>query len=180
VGVRRAAFPLVAAAVAAALVALLFYGLAQGGASGLDARVSRGERPLAPTSALPLLDGHGRRSLAAYRGRVVVVNVFASWCAPCRTEAPLLVSEQNAMARRGAVVVGVTYDDTAPDARAFARRYRITYPVLRDVDEHVADELGVRGVPETFVLDRRGGIAAISRGPVNRPFLVRAVRRASS
>jgi cytochrome c biogenesis protein CcmG, thiol:disulfide interchange protein DsbE len=178
--VRRAAFPSVAAVVAAALVALLAFGLTRSGDGGLDAAVAQGKRPLAPTSSLPVLGSGARRSLAAYRGRVVVLNVFASWCGPCKTETPMLVAAQPALERRGATVVGVTYDDTEPDALAFTRRYRVPFPVLRDVDSAVGRALAVKGVPETFVLDRRGRIVAVRRGPVSRDFVDGAVRRAAA
>lgn len=177
---RRAAFPVVAAVVAAALVALLAFGLTRNGDGGLDAAVAQGKRPPAPTATLPVLGSSARRSLASFRGRVVVLNVFASWCAPCRTEAPMLAHAQPALARRGATVVGVTYDDTESDALAFVHRYGLRYPVLRDVDQTIGQDLAVKGVPETFVLDRRGRIAALRRGPVDRAFVDAAVRRAGA
>jgi cytochrome c biogenesis protein CcmG, thiol:disulfide interchange protein DsbE len=178
--VRRAAFPLVAAVVAAALVALLAFGLSRTGDGGLDAAVARGDRPKAPTATLPVLGSDGTRSLSSFRGRVVVLNVFASWCGPCRTEAPMLAEAAPELARRGATVVGVTYDDTEPDALAFVRRYGLRYPVLRDVDQDVGKDLAVKGVPETFVLDRQGRIAALRRGPVTRAFVDDAVRKAAA
>jgi cytochrome c biogenesis protein CcmG, thiol:disulfide interchange protein DsbE len=178
--VRRAAFPLVAAVVAAALVALLAFGLSRNGDGGLDAAVARGERPQAPAATLPVLGSDATRSLSSFRGKVVVLNVFASWCAPCRTEAPMLADAQHELARRGATVVGVTYDDTEPDALAFVHRYGLRYPVLRDVDQDVGKDLAVKGVPETFVLDKRGRIAALRRGPVTRSFVDDAVRKASA
>jgi cytochrome c biogenesis protein CcmG/thiol:disulfide interchange protein DsbE len=178
--VRRAAFPVVAAVFAAALVALLAFGLTRNGDGGLDAAVARGDRPQAPTVALPVLGSSVRRSLRSFRGKVVVLNVFASWCAPCKTEAPMLAGAQADLARRGATVVGVTYDDTEPDALAFVHRYGLRYPVLRDVDQTVGKDLSVKGVPETFVLDRQGRIAALRRGPVTRAFVDDAVRKASA
>jgi cytochrome c biogenesis protein CcmG, thiol:disulfide interchange protein DsbE len=178
--VRRAAFPAVAAVVAAALVALLAFGLTRNGDGGLDDAVARGQRPPVPTTSLPVLGSSARRSLRAYRGRIVVLNVFASWCGPCKTETPMLVAAQKGLARRGATVVGLTYDDTEPDALAFVRRYGVSFPVLRDVDSGVGRALAVKGVPETFVLDRRGRIVAVRRGPVDRAFIADAVRRAAA
>lgn len=177
---RRAALPLLAAVVAVAVIALLAFGLTQNGNGGLDSRVARGERPPAPTTTLPVLGAGAHRSLADFRGRVVVVNFFASWCVPCRTEMPMLVREQRRLVGRDATVVGLTYDDTTDDATAFARRYHVTYPILRDVDQSVAQDLHVRGVPETFVLDRKGRIVALRRGPVDRKFVVDAVRKAAA
>ena len=78
----------------------------------------------------------------------------------------------------GALVLGVTYNDTAPDARAFVKKYGVTFPVLRDVDEAFSRRLKVAGIPETFVLDRRGTIAASRRAPVDRAWLRAAIRKA--
>jgi cytochrome c biogenesis protein CcmG/thiol:disulfide interchange protein DsbE len=72
----------------------------------------------------------------------------------------------------------VTYNDTAPDARSFLKKYGVTFPVLRDVDEAFAHHLKVTGIPETFVLDRRGTIAASRRAPVDERWLRTAVAKA--
>ena len=126
---------LVALGIVAALLCLLAYGvLTTGRGSPLDAAVARGERPAAPALALPPLEGGGATSLAAYRGRVVVLNYWASWCTPCRQEAPLLERWQARVARRGGTVLGVDALDVTTDARKFIREFHITYPVLRDRD----------------------------------------------
>jgi len=174
--VRRLALPGLIATGALALVALLVFGVAtQGQSATLDDQVARGQRPVAPTPALPMLAGGGRRSLADFRGRVVVLNVFASWCVPCATEAPALEREQRSLSAQGATVLGVTYNDNAEDAARFARRLGLSYPILRDPDGRVAGPLSVHGVPETFVIDRRGRIAAIRRGAIDREFLLRTL-----
>jgi cytochrome c biogenesis protein CcmG/thiol:disulfide interchange protein DsbE len=113
----------------------------------------------------------GTESLAGYRGRVVVLNYWASWCVPCRAEAPLLERWHRRIAPRGGTVLGVDALDAAPDAEAFVRTFHLTYPMLRDGDGHTQKAFGVRGYPETLVLDRRGRIAAIRRGPVDDAFL---------
>jgi cytochrome c biogenesis protein CcmG, thiol:disulfide interchange protein DsbE len=160
----------------AALLALLGYGVVlrhQG--SGLDAAVAAGERPAAPALALPPLGGGGRRTLASYRGKVVVLNFWASWCLPCRDESPLLERWQRRLAASRGTVVGVDALDVDSDARAFARHYHLTYPLLHDGDGAGARAYGTRGFPETFVIDRQGRVAAMRRGPVDRAFLARAV-----
>lgn len=168
--------PALVAAGALALVALLVFGVAhQRQQSSLDDQVARGQRPAAPSPPLPLLSGSGRRSLADFRGRVVVLNVFASWCVPCETEAPVLEREQRSLTAQGATVLGVTYNDNADDAARFVHRLGLSYPVLRDPEGQVAGSLAVHGVPETFVIDRRGRIAAIRRGAVDRDFLLRTL-----
>jgi cytochrome c biogenesis protein CcmG, thiol:disulfide interchange protein DsbE len=169
---RRLALPIVAGLAAGALLALLAFGLLTRDTS---AEVT-GRRP--PQAALPRLDG-GRLSLRELRGRVVVVNVFASWCPPCREETPMLEREHRRLEKAGATVVGVTYNDNAPDSRAFARKHGVTFPLVRDVDERFAHGLGVAGIPETFVLDKRGRVAAYKRSAVDAAWIRAAVRKAS-
>jgi cytochrome c biogenesis protein CcmG/thiol:disulfide interchange protein DsbE len=167
----------VVVALLTALVALLGYGVVlRDEASGLDAAVAAGRRPAAPALSLPVLGRRAERSLASYRGRVVVLNFWASWCEPCRDESPLLERWHRRLAHRGATVVGVDAMDVDSDAAAFARRYRLTYPLLHDGDGAGARAFGTRGFPETFVIDRRGRVAALRRGPVDDVFLERNVR----
>ncbi len=167
---------------AAALVALLAYGLvAQGDDETLDAAVKRGERPAAPGTSIerPRLDGGGTTSLADLRGKVVVLNFWASWCEPCRDEAPALQRAHEQLVKDGAgTVLGATYDDAAEDSRAFAREVGIRYPSVRDVGKKLADEYGTHGLPETFVLDREGRVVALYRGQIPADFLDRALRSA--
>lgn len=166
------------AVLGALLVALLLFGvLRQGNDRTLDDAVVRGERPAAPDARLPLLNGGGRRSLADYRGRVVVLNFWASWCVPCREEAPLLERVHRRLGSRG-TVLGVTYKDYAGDSRRFMRELRLTYPSLRDDKLELAPKYGTNALPETFVLDREGGIVALSRGQVTAKFLDKYVAKA--
>jgi cytochrome c biogenesis protein CcmG, thiol:disulfide interchange protein DsbE len=92
-----------------------------------------------------------------------VVNLFASWCQPCQAEAPILEHAQRQLAGRQATVLGVTYQDTSGDAEQFVRQEHIDYPVVRDVDGGFARAFGANGIPETFVIDRRGRVAALWR-----------------
>jgi cytochrome c biogenesis protein CcmG/thiol:disulfide interchange protein DsbE len=169
----------IAIAVLGALLAgLLIYGVAsQGQDRSLDQAIRQGKRPAAPDVALPRLDGSGTRSLADYRGRVVFLNFWASWCDPCRAESPVLESFQKQLGDRG-TVLGVTYKDYAPKSIRFARQYGLTYPSLRDDKLQLAPKYGTVALPETFVIDRQGGIVAVSRGTVTRKFLDDALTRA--
>jgi len=162
---RRTVTTLLASVLALLLVGLLVFGVLQTGSdSSIDQAVARGDHPQAHDAALPLLDGGAKRTLASYRkdGGYVVVNFFASWCAPCGEEAPLLDRLQRRLAGRG-TVVGVAWNDLTGDTRDFVRAHHIDFPVVRDVDGAFAKAYGVKGMPETFVLDPQGRIVALQR-----------------
>jgi len=176
---RRFAIPAVALALAAGLLALLGFGVAnQSTSSSIDASVARGDYPPAPAAhtRLPMLGAAGTESLAQLRGKVVVVNVFASWCSPCKDEAPILEQEQRRLAASGGTILGVTYLDNASDSEAFVHQQHITYPVVRDVSGSFVRAFGTTGVPETFVIDRRGRIVALRRWQLAGPWLAQAVQ----
>jgi|SRR5579862_6882987 cytochrome c biogenesis protein CcmG, thiol:disulfide interchange protein DsbE len=161
---RRLLTPAFALLAAAALLGLLAYGVShQGTSSSIQGQVAKGELPAAPdaTMALPILGASAKESLADLRGKVVVLNVFASWCPPCAAEAPILEREQHLLAGHDATVLGVTYQDNASDSEAFVREWHLTYPVLRDVNGNFVRAYQATGVPETFVIDRRGRVAAV-------------------
>jgi cytochrome c biogenesis protein CcmG/thiol:disulfide interchange protein DsbE len=176
--VRRRLLPILATLAGAGLIGLLVYGVTATSASRtLDEQVAQGHRPPAPDAriALPIIGGHGKGSLASLKGRIVVLNFWASWCEPCQVEAPLLERYSKTLARHGGSVLGVTYLDAAPDSQSFIRHYRLTYLNLRDNDGAFAHSFGTDKLPETFVLDRAGKVVALSRGEIDEPFLKRAV-----
>jgi cytochrome c biogenesis protein CcmG/thiol:disulfide interchange protein DsbE len=171
---RRFILPGLIAVAAVALLALLTFGVSkQTDTSSIDAQVAHGKFPMAPDSShsLPVLGSSQTKSLADFRGKVVVLNVFASWCDPCAAEAPILAHEQQVLAKRGATLLGVTYEDASTSSEQFARRYHITYPVLRDVSGSFVRAFGTTGVPETFVINRQGRIQALQRFPVTTRWL---------
>ena len=175
---RRFLIPGTVVAAAVALLALLAFGVSdQATNTSIDSALTHGTRPPAPSAstALPILGSSAKESLADLRGKVVVLNVFASWCGPCRAEAPILDQEQKALARHGGTILGVTYLDNSSDSEAFVRQQHITYPVVRDVSGAFVRSFGATGVPETFVIDRSGRIATLRRYQLAGNWLERAV-----
>ena len=160
--------PLAVGLVVLALVALLVYGVNSSGPSRtLDSELARGEKPPAPQLALTSLRNGRPRSLADYRGKVVLLNVWASWCTPCRQESPLLQRWQVRMQPRGGMVLGIDTLDIKSDALGFINRYGLTYPQLNDREGTSIKKLGTAQYPESFVVDRQGRIRALQRGPVD-------------
>ncbi|MBW8059833.1 MAG: TlpA family protein disulfide reductase [Solirubrobacterales bacterium] len=148
-----------------AVVGLLGFGLLSKG----EAKIAVGE-PV-PDRELPVLDGEGKGSIADYRGEWVLVNLWASWCIPCRKEAPVLERFSRRYRDRGLTVLGVNVQDNSEDALAFLRSYRTTYPQLRSIGSERSAAFGSTGVPENFLVDPRGRLALIWRGPVDDRFL---------
>src|SRR5262249_11894239 len=134
--------------------------------------------PAAPSAEtrLPMLGSAGTQSLAELKGKVVVLNVFASWCQPCEAEAPILEREQQTLTRNHATILGVTYQDNSSASEAFVRQQHITYPVIRDVNGSFVRSFGTTGVPETFVIDRQGRIVAVRRYQLAGNWLQRTVQ----
>ena len=140
-------------------------------------KVDAGKRPRAPAFDVRTLDGRSRLRLADLRGKVVVVNFFASWCGPCKDEAPIL-TELADSAPKDVVYVGLDYKDPVSSARAFARTFGLRYALGRDGDGRVGDRFGVTGMPETFVIDAQGRAVAHIGQPIEGPDLQRAVEAA--
>ncbi|HEY7121185.1 MAG TPA: TlpA disulfide reductase family protein [Solirubrobacterales bacterium] len=150
----------------AAVIGLLAYGLLSKGGS----TIAVGDP--APDKQLSRLDGPGTGDIADYRGHWVLVNFWASWCAPCRSEAPALESFQREHAAQGFTVLGINLDDNTGDASEFVRRYGLTYPQLRDGDgSDRRDAYGMTGFPESFLVDPSGKLALIRRGAVDESYL---------
>ena len=171
---RRVLTPVSIAIVCAvlALVALLAYGLSQNEPDrSVEDALARGELERAPALQLPKLSGGADGALADYRGEVVVLNFWASWCEPCREESPLLERWHKRMVGSGGTVLGVDVLDVTGDAQDFIEEYGLTYPMLKDKDGDALESFGVVAYPETFVIDREGRIAAVRRGPVDDAFM---------
>jgi cytochrome c biogenesis protein CcmG/thiol:disulfide interchange protein DsbE len=183
---RRA--KLVAQGIALGLVALLFVLLAwtllteEGG--DLAKKAARGERPQAPDFTLERLDQDGELTLSSLEGKAVVLNVWASWCIPCKDEAPFLEQVWQQNRDRDVVVVGLDAKDFRSDARRFMKRFGLTFPIVYDGPGDSLGGYGVTGFPETFVIDRDRKVVEVFAGAVNakedRARLRRAIEQARS
>ena len=135
----------------------------------------------APAYGAVTLDGDSV-SLAARRGKVVLLNIWATWCHPCREELPVLQRLYERNAARGLEIVGVSVDSRGEreKVRAFARQFGLTYPLWHDPDERVATLFLAPGVPATYLIDRAGVLRWRHVGPVreNDPALRQALEEA--
>jgi cytochrome c biogenesis protein CcmG/thiol:disulfide interchange protein DsbE len=149
----------------------------------LDDAVHSGARPPAPASELqfPILGSSDTASLSEYRGKIVVLSFFASWCQPCRTQAPLLEQTTRDLALHGegtAILVG--YKDADASASQFVADNALDLPVLEDKDGALAAAYGVLKIPATFVIDRKGQVVDISRGLLSAAWLAAAIAKAQT
>ena len=143
-----------------AVIGLLAFGLIKKGDDPLQAGDS------VPETELSSLDGSAQRSLADYRGQWVLVNVWASWCDPCREEAPTLERFYRAHKADDFTVLGIDTQDDSRSADGFIKEFGLTYPQLHDGSGDYADELKTTGVPENFLIDPDGKVALVVRQPL--------------
>jgi cytochrome c biogenesis protein CcmG, thiol:disulfide interchange protein DsbE len=164
-GRRTSVWAVLAVAVGVLAVAvLLSFGLSHRDALATSPLV---RRP-APAFTLPALDSRHDSAvrLSALRGHVVVVNFWASWCTECHTEQAALNRTWARFRDAGVVVVGVDFEDAPGDARDYVARTGASYPMVVDATSATALAYGLRGVPETYVIDPRGRIVDRVIGPV--------------
>ena len=161
-----------------ALLGLLGWKLTQG-TSEVTSELARGGLPEAPAFTLERLDGKGELELADYRGQTVVLNFWASWCAPCRDEMPILQAGSERWRGKGVVFLGIDVKDLRSDARAFLERYEVTYPNVYDGKGSTIGRYGVTGFPETFFIDTAGKVRYRIAGAIrDAEELDAAIRRA--
>ena len=170
---------LVAFVAVAGILALLVWGMARPAGSaqaGTGVNSAGGASSIAPRPAsdlrLTLFDGKDTPwSLSDQRGKKVVINFWASWCQPCRTEASVLAGAASEYPTRNVILVGVNVWDDQQSARRFIDEFGLQYPNGRDEGGAAAIDFGVTGIPETFVVDEKGMIAARWVGPLTREAL---------
>ncbi len=130
----------------------------------------------APDFTLTTYDGDVVK-LSDLRGKVVILNFWASWCGPCREEAPALQKTWERYQEQGVTVLGVAYTDTDSKARAFMDEYDITYPNGADTGTRISDWYNIQGVPETFIIDQDGNIARFYISQVDEDILSTEIER---
>ena len=181
----RTALRAVAVLSVAGFVALLAYGLAANAPHAtITDRLDRGELAAAPGFELAALSDGGRRGnyggawrraaadqrvdLGELRGTPIVLNFWASWCAPCRSEAPALRRAAERWRERGVLFVGLNMQDVPEDARTFLREFALKFPQVREATNATARRWGVNGIPATFFISRRGDIVGHAIGTLTR------------
>lgn len=130
--------------------------------SHLSLAISVGDK--APAFKLPQLTQKGQRSLADYRGKVVYLDFWASWCGPCRKSLPLLNNLRKELKGKPFEVVAINLDEEVKDARGFLKEFPVSYPTLHDVKGKTPSQYGLQGMPTSYLIDKKGRIQAVHTG----------------
>ncbi|MBJ7355168.1 MAG: TlpA family protein disulfide reductase [Thermoleophilaceae bacterium] len=169
---KRSPWTYVVFAGVAALLALLIYGVAiKSGGNKFDNALAAGERLPAPTRQVRVLNDTGTKSIEDFRGKVILLNFWASWCEPCKAESPAIERAYAKYAKDGLIVLGADVDDLSKDANQFIIENKLTYPIIRYSSANATKDFGTKRMPETFVIDREGNVAALQRFQVDDEWL---------
>jgi cytochrome c biogenesis protein CcmG/thiol:disulfide interchange protein DsbE len=154
------------------LLALLTYGVVikQGGGK-YDNALAAGQRLPATVREVRVLNTDKTASIADFKGKVVLLNFWASWCEPCKAESPAIERAYAKYKDRGLVVLGADVDDLSGDANKFYIENRLTYPILRYTSEYATKDFGTKRMPESFIIDRSGKVANLQRFQVDDAWL---------
>ena len=126
--------------------------------------LAAGLRKAAPGWELSDVDGKVVK-LSEFKGKVIILNFWATWCPPCRAEIPEFVALQKKYANEGLAVIGVSLDRQGPSVvKPFMQRFAMNYPVVMGDEKIVADYGGMSAIPKTFVIDRQGDVVAVHEG----------------
>lgn len=133
--------------------------------------------PNAPDFSLPSVPGGSTVKLSDYKGKVVLVNFWATWCPPCRAEIPDFIAVRDSLNAKGFEILGISLDEGgAKDVAPFAKEYRITYPLALGNQDIVKRYGGIRGIPTSFLIDRQGRIVQKWPGMIDKTTLENAVK----
>ncbi len=169
---KRSPFAIPIFIAVAALLALLTYGVVvkQGG-NKYDNALVEGKRLPATVREVRVLNDDRTASIEDYRGKVVLLNFWASWCEPCKDESPAIERAYKKYKDQGFVVLGADVDDLSADANKFIVENKLTYPILRYSSADATKDFGTKRMPESFVIDRDGNVAALQRYQIDDAWL---------
>lgn len=135
------------------------------------------EGSMAPDFSLPKVRGEGAIALSEYRGNVVLINFWATWCPPCREEIPAFIKVRDSLHAEGFEIIGIALDEGGKDVVVpFAQEYGITYPLVLGDQQVTQSYGGIRGIPASFLVDRQGRIVQKYVGAIDAQTLENAVR----
>lgn len=156
------------------MLVYLAIGTGQSQTSGAPpALAQQGE--VAPDFSLPSLDGNDVH-LSDYAGQVVLVNLWATWCPPCKAEMPMINAYYEAHREAGLTVLAINSEEDAATVRQFIQAHGYRFPVLLDLESAVSDLYQIRGLPTTFIIDREGRIQYVQTGEISAKQLDAAVK----
>ncbi len=130
----------------------------------------------APTIDLPLLTSEASFSTNAHHGKPILIDFWASWCGPCRMQAPIVDHVAEMFEKDGLVVIGVNTSDAEGDARAYLKNHKFSYPIAFDGDRSVASSYGVTSFPTMVLIDKDGKVKAVRSGVTSADTLASLVR----